>query len=284
MAAIDEFKEWLVTAGLYQKKSFGKGHLEPLAKEIGGDIKVDCYCTSCKNTSTFGASISKRYNPIPTSIGGNNMPLWEQARSYLAEAMPTFLVMHCARDWSHTLSFWLSKVTVDDTIIFTKLGQWPSQHDLSASELRRYAKLLDEQDMREMQAASICHSAGYSVAAFTYLRRVFERRIEHAHVIAKDDAGWQEPDYSPTARMEDRIEMLRGHLPPFLVEHKKLYNILSRGIHELTETECAEGYDVAHLGITLILDEEIEREARAQKIAAASKSIKQLHQKYTSGE
>jgi hypothetical protein len=80
--------------------------------------------------------------------------------------------------------------------------------------------------------------------------------------------------------MEHKIDLLRDHLPTFLVEHRKIYNILSTGIHELSEAECADAYDLVRVGITLILDEEIEQWRRKSAIDEAGKSLKQLHERH----
>ena len=124
-------------------------------------------------------------------------------------------------------------------------------------------------------------SAGFHVAAFVYLRRVFERRIEIAHEAAKNDDGWEETAYDPrTMRMEDRIAALRDHLPDFHVENRKIYGILSKGIHELTEEDCAEAFSPLELGIMFILDEEIEMKRKAAKLAKVSGDLAKLHAKH----
>jgi hypothetical protein len=39
--------------------------------------------------------------------------------------------------------------------------------------------------------------------------------------------GWADDDFPN--RMADRVEFLRAHLPPFLVENSRIYSILSLG-------------------------------------------------------
>jgi hypothetical protein len=60
------------------------------------------------------------------------------------------------------------------------------------------------------------------------------------------------------------------------VEHKVLYAILSKGIHELSEEECLQAFPVVRLGIELILDEKIEQQEKERKIKDASKAIQNL--------
>ena len=70
--------------------------------------------------------------------------------------------------------------------------------------------------------------------------------------------------------------MLKQHLPEFLVENRKLYGIMSVGVHTLSEAECLAAFPVVRIGIDLILDEHLERHAREKKITEASKKISLL--------
>ncbi len=47
-----------------------------------------------------------------------------------------------------------------------------------------------------------------------------------------------------TKHMDEKISLLQDHLPPFLVKNKKIYSILSLGIHELEEDECRSFFPV----------------------------------------
>jgi hypothetical protein len=91
---------------------------------------------------------------------------------------------------------------------------------------------------------------------------VFERLIEDAHQAALNDLGWDNDIYAKSGHIEERILLLRDHLPTFLVQNPGLYVILSKGIHELSEDECGRYFPVVRNGIELILDEKIDRERR----------------------
>jgi hypothetical protein len=56
--------------------------------------------------------------------------------------------------------------------------------------------------------------------------------------------------------MTKRIELLKDRLPEFLVKNKKLYWILSLGIHELDEADCLGFFSVIR-GSTIYILEEI---------------------------
>lgn len=283
MEPLDQFREWLLTAGLYKPRSFSISEGMRLAGSISGStIKLDCYCPGCQKPSTFTfINTSRLPSPVPPSLGstGSVRTPAMHLENYLPGVIQS-MSFTCARNAQHKLLFYVdARVISADEFRVEKIGQKPSQFDLVAADFERYEDLLSKNDQRELKSAAICHSAGYHVAAFTYLRRVFERRLEVAHEQASKDAGWDEAAYDGKQTMADRIDVLSGHLPRFLVENRVLYNILSEGIHKLTEQQCADGYDPVRLGILLILDEEIERQRREARTTEAAKSLQRLQQK-----
>ena len=66
---------------------------------------------------------------------------------------------------------------------------------------------------------------------------------------------------------------LKDYLPETLVKNRNIYSILSKGIHTLTEDECLGYFSTIHLGIKLILDEEIERREREKTIKELTDEI-----------
>lgn len=76
--------------------------------------------------------------------------------------------------------------------------------------------------------------------------------------------------------MEEKIELLKSYLPPFLVENKTLYSILSLGIHELDEQNCLAHFDTLRVGIEIILDEQLDEFKKKEKIREAKKKLNEL--------
>lgn len=62
-----------------------------------------------------------------------------------------------------------------------------------------------------------------------------------------------------------KIDLAKNHLPEFLVENKKIYSILSKGIHQLEEKECNDLFPILKTSIEIILDEKIEKQKRELK-------------------
>jgi len=158
-----------------------------------------------------------------------------------------------------------------------KYGQYPSMADISTAEIQKYHKILENDLFKEFSRAVGLISHGVGIGAFVYLRRIFEGLVEEAHQRAQSETGWDEDAYNKM-RMDEKIGMLTGHLPPFLVENKKIYSILSKGIHELSEDECKRHFDAVKMGIELILDQKIRQKEEKEKEQKARISLQKVHQ------
>ncbi len=174
----------------------------------------------------------------------------------------------CTRQWQHKLLFVFRAHEGE----VEKIGQHPSLGDLAVPDIQKYRPVLGDKRYRELVRGIGLASHDVGIGAFIYLRRVFEHLIEGAHSKAQPEATWDEPLFQ-RSRMDEKIQSLSGFLPAFLVENRALYQILSTGIHALSEQECLRAFPVVRLGIELILDDELERFEREKKIALARKSI-----------
>lgn len=190
------------------------------------------------------------------------------------------LEFYCSRNRDHRLLFFLkTEFSLDGNIYITKIGQFPSTADITNEDTKKYVKVLGRERSREFNKAIGLVSHGVGIGSFVYLRRIFENLIEEAHNEAQGETDWNEEEYLK-ARMNEKVGLLKSHLPEFLVQHKSLYSILSKGIHELSEEECLDMFPIVRSGIELILDEKIEQLEKAKKTAEARKSIEALSGKY----
>ncbi len=176
--------------------------------------------------------------------------------------------LRCTRDASHLLTFFFR---VHQKVI-SKVGQTPSLADLHSADVAKYRKVLGDDRYREFTKAIGLNAHGIGIGAFVYLRRLFEWLIGTAHGQASKEAGWDEGAYQKT-RMDEKILLLKGRLPSFLVENRHIYSILSLGIHELSEGQCLKLFAPVRTGIELILDEEIERRERTEKEEKTRKAL-----------
>lgn len=247
--------DFFLDVPLYELFSFDEDDKEHVQQ--ARDIKyfqgtLDSYCPWCEKHSIFeNTNKNISYDKYDCTIN----------QVYAVK-------LACSRHKEHEL-FYVIKIN-NNTI--QKIGQFPSLADLQLQELKKYSKILGNDRYRELTKAVGLSAHGVGVGSFVYLRRIFESLVEDAHQVNIMQEGWDESKYVQS-RMAERILMLKGALPDFLVENTKLYSILSKGIHELTENECLKHFPVIKVGIELILDEKLEKIRKAEKMAAASKAI-----------
>jgi len=105
------------------------------------------------------------------------------------------------------------------------------------------------------------------------LRRIFEKLIEEARIAAAQKPGWDQTEFEKQLRMEEKILFLKDELPAFLVENRRIYGILSTGIHELSEQECLDYFEVVKNGMELILDEHLHKHNQAAKRKSTADAI-----------
>ena len=159
-----------------------------------------------------------------------------------------------------------------------KIGQYPSIADFHIYEIKQYDKLLSKDVLKEFTKAIRLAANGVGIGSFVYLRRIFENLILESFEEAKREGKLQEETFNKS-RMDEKIELLKGYLPPFLVENKSIYSILSKGIHELDENTCLEYFDPMKVGIEIILDQKLEKKKQKEKEEEAKKRIAQLNSK-----
>ena len=215
---------------------------------------LDIYCPECGRHSVFTLMQEAKYSDR-SHFNNYIFSLW----------------FSCSRDIAHKAIF----VFLAHKGTLQKIGQTPSLADISIPDLRKYRPVLGDDRFRELARGIGLVSHGVGVGAFVYLRRIFEWLIESAHSDAIKDTGWSEENYV-RSRMDEKISLLKDHLPEFLVQNRGLYGILSVGVHTLTEEECLAAFPAVRLAIELILDDSLEKHERQSKVKAAAKSLEDL--------
>ncbi len=227
---------------------------------------IDAYCVWCGKESVFN-TVERFGDEIPRQ-GQSRTEAWIERGSDFDR-----VVHACTRNHSHEYYAYYFK----GAALFTKIGQWPSAADFQIPQADKYRKMLGEERYKELTKGIGLSAHGVGIGAFVYLRRVFEKLIEEAHLIAKEnDEAFNDETYLK-ARMDQKIQILRDHLPSFLVENRLLYGILSKGVHELTEDECRKYFEAVRIGIEQILDEKIIQEEKFEKAEKAREAIHQTH-------
>ena len=276
--------EFLLTIPLYTKTPYAGLESWEIVELLYYDGTYDSYCLKCQRESTFkvqpkerppACKRSERLEMLAVQAGGEpKMPFLSNGVHYVHS--------YCTRypDHYQAFIFYIEQIverTADgksnplNTI--EKIGQYPSYGDLQLAKVKRYANVLTKAQLRELSRAIGLASHDVGIGSFVYLRRIFEALVEEAHQSASKGTSWNEDSYH-RSRMSERIALLKGFLPTFLVEHSGIYSLLSKGVHELTEDECLLHFEPMRIGIELILDEKIEDKRRDQKMKAGSLAIK----------
>jgi hypothetical protein len=206
----------------------------------------DCFCTTCKRITPF----------ICQSIVVDNRGGGLRHGNALAQPPSVFALRSvCQRDLT-TYLYAFQKV--GDRLI--KIGQLPSMADISFGELKGIDKGLEPVDRKELGTALGLFAHDAAAGAFVYLRRVFERMINRAqqrHPDAPIDGFDQK-------RMDEKIDALRGALPERVVKNRRVFAVLSQGVHELTDEQCKALFPL----VKAVIFEMLEQEEHQQRKAA----------------
>lgn len=249
-------QEFLFSAPLYAVFWIDKEQLQSVfGANYRARDKMDGWCPLCHRESTF-----------ELSGGVLQFETWAKIESV---ARIQDLELRCARR-DHILSFYflLSAMRIQ------KIGQYPSLATIAQDETQQYRRVLKDDNATEFHKAVGLAAHGVGVGSFVYLRRVFERLIWARFREFEAQEAWDEAQFK-TMRMEDKIGLLKGHLPVFLVENCKVYSILSLGVHELDEGACLAFFPVMKDAIVMILEddkkkrEELERREHMRRAIAA---------------
>lgn len=234
------------------------------------NLQFDAFCIHCQKESTFKYSNKVVDNPFYTSykdafIKGQTETYWSSFST------PIHLTFDCQRESLHTYSI----MFVSQNNKLVKVGQFPSLASIEQHSIKKYRKIL-KRDYADFAKGIGLVSHGIGIGSFVYLRRIFENLIEENHLLARQQANWNEELYV-RSRMNEKIELLKDFLPSILVETKHLYGIISKGIHELEEQECLEMFPHVKLAIELILDEKLHKLEREEKISAMKSFVQSKH-------
>lgn len=246
-------KEFCLSVPLYEKFSYDDETENGFFAIEHFEETLDMYCPECGQHSVF----------VPKK---NNFSRGSHFTNYLFS-----LLFRCSRNASHHALF----IFRAHRGVIQKIGQHPALVDLAIPDMKKYRSVLGSERFKELSRAIGLTTHGVGVGAFVYLRRIFESLIEEAHQKAAKEAGWDEEAYV-ASRMAEKIVMLEHFLPPFLVENRALYSVLSVGVHTLSEEECLAAFPAVRLAIELILDGLLEERERQAKLKSAAQSIAAL--------
>ena len=254
---------------LYAKVTLSDNDIQLLRQLELFQGALTCYCIACGEESIFKRT-TEEFHRFP----GMNNPAYEEQRLFADHQFK--VTLSCVRDERHPKAQFFFSVYQKQLI---KIGQYPSLADLAIPEIKKYQKMLLQQEYKEFHCAIGLASHGIGIGAFVYLRRIFENLILEAKEFAKEkDTEFDEKKFEEM-KMDSKIAYLQSYLPIFLVENRKIYGMLSLGIHALDENECLEAFPIIRTGIELIFDEKIKQREEQKKINAAKPLLNKLYEK-----
>lgn len=260
----------LINKGLYESVNITIDDFDEiekcLSKSTYTENTVDCFCIHCKTNRVFEFADSEVHEDtgfirmaIDDASGGRSRkPKKEEIfNSYLNRRY--VLTYRCTRNREHTILFDL--IVTNEKII--KIGQFPSVADLVLPEIAKYKSVLGKL-YSEFSKAIGLFAHGIGIGSFVYLRRIIEKLIFDKYEQFSDELGVPANEFN-RLKFDEKIELLKNHLPAILVRNKNVYGIVSKGIHELSEDECRSMFPYIRTGIELILDDLLAEKERAEK-------------------
>lgn len=235
-----------------------KDIIDFLSNGVYHNYEIDGYnpIMQCDSTFILYSSIN---TTVQNSIGRRSIVV--ESVSGKTDRFNTFeVILKCKRYgiFLHYLIH-IGRNEDGDVKFISKVGQYPSVADFHIGPIHKYDKVLTKDKMKELTKAIGLAANGIGIGSFVYLRRIFEYLVFEAFEIAKTEKLDFDVNAFAVVRMNEKIQMLSGFLPSFLVENYAIYGILSKGIHELSEEECKEYFAVLKLSIEMILEEKLEK-------------------------
>lgn len=210
---------------------------------------IDSYCIKCNQQTTFNSANTD--NNTLEKIHSRIMALSEPSRFHeinefnydsLFKTLNEIEIFErrftCPRfpnDRSHDIII-LLRVSGEQ---ITKIGQFPSRASLEKPHLKKYNELSKEIYV-ELNRATGLNSSGIGVGSLVYLRRIIEKHIvipELELLVKNQKTSLEEIN---KLDFKGKVALAKHHLPPVLVDNSRIYSILSKGIHSLSEKECLE--------------------------------------------
>lgn len=240
----------------------------------GEQIKIDGICMGCGKERTFlSTNMTSCVNPLRRElaihcpkpkgivIDASVVPHKDGPDCYATSFFSVlFKCASCGEE--HYFA-----IRVDGQSI-TKIGQYPSFSRRETESLKKYKNLISKY-YTELTTSVNLYSQGLGIGSFVYLRRILEHLVETKYYAL--------PEHEETARFIDKLKAVQeveAIIPPELEEIKEqVYSVLSKGVHEYSEDECYDLYNVVFYVVTAILDRELHKKEQAEKVAAAKKAI-----------
>ena len=228
-------------------------------------LTIDDYCEKCDKTSSF---VSKdAHTSFETFYHSYDMPHIDDYRNQ-TERTPICIKINlqCAKCRE---AHFISLLFKGDNIV--KIGQYPSFAGKEKHELERYKNIIAKYYIELIRSVN-AYSQHMGIAAFVYLRRIYE------HIVEKEYAELPDSTKKSNASFDDKMKAVdkKIHIIPNELDSQKskIYSILSKGIHEYEEDECYELYPMMKVIIIMMLDRYLSEKERKKQLKDITETLK----------
>ena len=255
-----EIKEFLENVPLYAWREFKT----PIANRANLWIKeIDAYCKKCGQIRPFhdsdlhGKSFTARISHEALSTGASHFKF---SCVSCGESRQEYLVEH---------------IVDERTVRMQKCGELPRR----LLNRDRYLQKFLKSDLDNYEKAVACIANEYGVGGFAYFRRVVESNINRLLDLLQDDASSSSvgeavldaiADLRNESPMSEKIKIANKALPPHLKPDGlnplgRLYQVLSEGVHDLSDIECLNRAKTISQCLTYLVSELASRKEHRTK-------------------
>ena len=239
-----DIKEFLENAPLYVWREFSRPSVNRRSLWIR---EIDAFCETCGQFRPFHSKNepSRRFEdailPPMRGIGSVSIDRGLKTGTSYFE----FTCVSCQKE---TREYHVEQIVNEETMRLQKYGERPRKRLARDPVLQRFLK----DDLDNYEKAVDCLSNGYGVGAFAYFRRVVENNINKLLALVQEDAQSSGADPEVVAAlaelrgnppMSKKIKIANHVLPAYLNPDGlnplgRLYEVLSEGVHNLSEEQC----------------------------------------------
>lgn len=217
--------------------------VDGLFPDIYNQIKLELYCPICKEKRIFKCSTTEK-------LGYDLNQSYSTRNKSVLTKSGMLIIYNFSCEYNHCFKMIIETLGNRELI---KIGQFPSPMFFSSKINNDIFKILDENEKKYYILSVKSYNNNLNIASFVYLRRVFESLL--AKAIKQSDTNFE------GMKTKDKIKQLvkEGLLNELLnnTGYNVLYSLLSDGVHNLSEEQCKEQYDLLKSAVEIILEEEI---------------------------
>jgi|TARA_R110002060_G_scaffold78006_1_gene90385 hypothetical protein len=226
-----KIKAFLEGASLYSWQSFTPPQFNRSSLHIN---EIDSFCEVCEQNRPF--------QDLRSRGGGAGM------RIEVLSSGTSYFEFTCVSCRKQKHQYLVEQIVSETEIKMQKYGELPRKKLDRDKALQKFFS----DDSENYEKAVICLSHGFGVAAFAYFRRIVENNIDKLLEMIQEDSSRTESNTDILAALEelkkqspmsDKIAIANNALPVYLKPDGlnplgRLYQILSEGVHSLSDSDC----------------------------------------------